>query len=128
MEPKEYEQPSSNKFNQGIRDNRPEGAGPPQAKVLGDTIIDSDASAESGLNNSAFPGPPSSATSQDVHQGLGHPGSGMTSKEVRHDGRQQTHKGQGQGAVQWGPPKEREVELERGQRVSGDNVGPTSPV
>lgn len=26
------------------------------------------------------------STSQDVHQGLGHPGSGMTSTELRHDG------------------------------------------
>jgi hypothetical protein len=109
--------------------SRHAGAGPPQAKVLGDTIIDLNASTESGesglLNASALPGPPSSATSQDVHQGLGHPGSGMTSKEARHE---QTHEKKGQGVGQWGPPKEKNVELDRGQRVVGDDVGPTSGV
>lgn len=115
-----------------LTNSRHAGAGPPQSKVLGDTVIDLDASTESGesglLNTSAFPGPPSSATSQDVHKGLGHPGSGMNSKEARHDGKQQTNKKPGQGVGQWGPPKEKKVELDRGQRVTGDNIGPTSSV
>lgn len=29
------------------------------------------------------------STSADVHQGIGHPGQGMTSREIRHDGQQQ---------------------------------------
>ncbi|KAI5852195.1 hypothetical protein BZA05DRAFT_38365 [Tricharina praecox] len=45
--------------------------------------------AENTVGDSIFPtgieGMPG-ATSGDVHQGLGHPGSGMTSKEVHHDG------------------------------------------
>ncbi|KAB8232494.1 hypothetical protein ETB97_000857 [Aspergillus alliaceus] len=36
------------------------------------------------------------ATSQDVHTGLGHPGSGQTSTELRHDG-QAHRKNPGQG-------------------------------
>ncbi|KAI0945358.1 hypothetical protein AcW1_001601 [Taiwanofungus camphoratus] len=41
------------------------------------------------------------ATSQDVYGGLGHPGSGMTSAEVHHDGRGH-RKRQGQGVSTYG--------------------------
>ncbi|RAL05521.1 uncharacterized protein BO80DRAFT_421544 [Aspergillus ibericus CBS 121593] len=41
------------------------------------------------------------ATSQDVHTGLGHPGSGQTSSELRHDG-QSGRKGQSAGLEQVG--------------------------
>jgi hypothetical protein len=39
------------------------------------------------------------ATSADVHTGLGHPGSGQTSTELRHDG-QHTRKNPGQGGAE----------------------------
>ncbi|OJJ45820.1 hypothetical protein ASPZODRAFT_68587 [Penicilliopsis zonata CBS 506.65] len=43
------------------------------------------------------------ATSQDVHRGLGHPGSGMTNTEIRHDGqhgrKHQSHSLEGVGAT-----------------------------
>lgn len=41
------------------------------------------------------------ATSKDVHQGLGHPGQGMTSTEMRHDG-QHGAKKQGMGLTGFG--------------------------
>lgn len=97
--------------------------------MLDDTFIDLDASAETPpTDNSAFRGPDSSVTSQDVHKGFGHPGSGMSSKEERHGGKHQTRKSEGQGVSQWGPPKVKDIELDRAQRPTGDNVGPTSPV
>ncbi|KAJ3574467.1 hypothetical protein NP233_g1751 [Leucocoprinus birnbaumii] len=129
MEPREYELPNPNKQNQGIVDGRAAGANPPQAKVLGDTVIDTDASADSPvIDTSAFRGPESSVTSQDVHQGYGHPGSGMSSKEARHGGKQQYREHEGSGVSQWGSQKTKDVELDRAQRPTGDNVGPTSGV
>ncbi|KXN93399.1 hypothetical protein AN958_00323 [Leucoagaricus sp. SymC.cos] len=117
------------KANHGIVDGRPEGANPPLPKVLGDTVIDPDASAETpAVDTSAFPGPESATTSKGVHQGFGHPGSGMSSKEERHGGKHQYRKSEGQGVSQWGPPKTKDVELDRAQRPTGDNVGPTSGV
>jgi len=47
------------------------------------------AAVENTVGDSIFPtgieGQPG-ATSSDVHRGMGHPGSGMTSKELHHDG------------------------------------------
>lgn len=129
MQPREYQLPDPNKQNQGIVDGRAEGANPPQAKVLDDTVIDLDASSETPtVDTSAFRGPGSSVTSQEVHKGFGHPGSGMSSKEARHDGKYQHRESEGQGASQWGPPQSKDVELDRAQRPTGDKVGPTSGV
>jgi len=44
---------------------------------------------------------PGGATSRDVHRGMGHPGQGMTSKEIHHDG-QQGRKREKQGLAQYG--------------------------
>ncbi|KAI5787283.1 hypothetical protein EDC01DRAFT_631652 [Geopyxis carbonaria] len=41
------------------------------------------------------------ATSADLHTGLGHPGQGMTSNEIRHDG-QKKRKNQGTGLTRFG--------------------------
>ncbi|PWY95280.1 hypothetical protein BO94DRAFT_484006, partial [Aspergillus sclerotioniger CBS 115572] len=57
------------------------------------------------------------ATSQDVHTGLGHPGSGQTSNELRHDG-QHGRKGQSAGLQQVGAQEsekfERQIPSQRG--------------
>jgi hypothetical protein len=76
------------------------GQQPCAAPVTLDTYVDEDASADT---------PPVTrasdtlvgATSADVHDGLGHPGHGMSSKELRHDG-QPGRKKQGQGTDQFG--------------------------
>jgi len=55
------------------------------------------------------------ATSADVHDGLGHPGSGMSSAEMRHDGRAH-RKRQGQGVDTYGSgelPREIQTEAEQ---------------
>lgn len=66
------------------------------------------------------------ATSQDVHRGLGHPGSGQTSTEVRHDG-EHHRKRQSHGLETVGAHREDKFErvlpdqrgLEKEQNVSG---------
>lgn len=66
------------------------------------------------------------ATSQDVHKGLGHPGSGQTSTEIRHDG-EHHRKRQGHGLEGVGAYREDKFErylpdqrgLEKEQNVSG---------
>lgn len=99
---------------------------PSPSKVISDVIIDTDAgSAPSEEDTSEFRGPELSTTSKDVHQGFGHPGSGMSSKEVRHDGKPHREK---EGASQLGHPKSKDVELDRAQRPTGNNIGPTSGV
>ncbi|KAG2758066.1 hypothetical protein P692DRAFT_20710223 [Suillus brevipes Sb2] len=95
----DYTHPAA-QVNQGIIDGRPEGQQPRAAPVTLDTYVDEDASADA---------PPVTrasdtlvgATSSDVHGGLGHPGQGMTSKELRHDG-QPGRKRHGQGTDQFG--------------------------
>ncbi len=52
----------------------------PQPVTL-DTVVDRDATGESGPTQE-LPG----VTSKDVRQSTGKPGSGMSSKELRHDG------------------------------------------
>ncbi|KAF8636225.1 hypothetical protein AX17_003711 [Amanita inopinata Kibby_2008] len=99
-----------NKQNQGIVEGRRE------AKVVMDTASDPDASAAPSetVQSNQMAG----ATSQDVHEGLGHPGSGMSSKELRHDGQPGRHR-RGQGVSQFGPPKTRDVDwIERKERRS----------
>jgi len=49
----------------------------------------------------------------------------MSSKEVRHDGKPHREK---EGTSQLGHPKNQVVELDRAQRRTGNNVGPTSGV
>ncbi|KAE8379561.1 hypothetical protein BDV26DRAFT_291160 [Aspergillus bertholletiae] len=67
----------------------------------------------------------SGATSQDVHTGLGHPGSGQTSAELRHDG-QQHRKNPGSGLESISASKvpgfERD-EAQRGQRGDKGALG-----
>ncbi|KDQ60365.1 hypothetical protein JAAARDRAFT_46089 [Jaapia argillacea MUCL 33604] len=53
-----------------------------QIRAGDDVVVDTDPWAERTTAGDTMTG----ATSQDVHKGLGHPGSGMTSKEVHHDG------------------------------------------
>ena len=50
------------------------------------------------------------ATSADVHTGLGHPGQGQTSKELRHDGQS---KGQGFGHAGLDTTKERNAQNDK---------------
>lgn len=66
--------------------------------VVLDTFVDKDASATSPLVTRASD-TLIGATSADVHDGLGHPGQGMSSKELRHDG-QPGRKRHGEGVDQ----------------------------
>ncbi|KAG2101537.1 hypothetical protein BD769DRAFT_187115 [Suillus cothurnatus] len=86
--------------NQGIIDGRPEGQQPHAAPVTLDTYVDEDASANTPFVTRASD-TLVGATSADVHDGLGHPGQGMSSKELRHDG-QPGRKRHGQGTDQFG--------------------------
>lgn len=67
-------------------------------------VVDEDASARSPIVASAGD-TLGGATSADVHDGLGHPGQGMTSNELHHDG-QHGRKRQGQGIDQYGQPRD----------------------
>ncbi|PBK68233.1 hypothetical protein ARMSODRAFT_1085535 [Armillaria solidipes] len=83
--------------NQGIVDSRPAGRQPSPQPVILDTVVDRDATGESGPTQE-LPG----VTSKDVHQSTGKPGSGMSSKELRHDG-QPGRKKEGLGLeARWG--------------------------
>ncbi len=63
------------------------------------------------------------ATSADVHRGLGHPGSGMSSAEMHHDG-QSHRKRHMQGADQYGSGEiPREMQTEAGQPGEMYNSG-----
>ena len=66
----------------------PVGEVPPQANMMDDA----DPSSEQASAADTIPG----STSADVHTGLGHPGSGQTSNELRHDG-EKGRKNPGQG-------------------------------
>ncbi|KAJ8521853.1 hypothetical protein ONZ45_g1507 [Pleurotus djamor] len=104
--------------NQAIVDGRPAGRQPEGARVTVDTLIDKDASLPQSEENTyldpsgEYPG----ATSADVHGGYGHPGQGMSSKELRHDGKI-GRKGGGQGISQWGPPAEKEKVLGKQDKI-----------
>ncbi|KIK57705.1 hypothetical protein GYMLUDRAFT_228745 [Collybiopsis luxurians FD-317 M1] len=90
--------------NQGIIDGRPEGQQPPRAPVTFDTVVDKDASLSNPQQSSASHTSASAtlngATSLEVDDSLGKPGSGMTSKELRHDGMPGRKKGE-MGDLQW---------------------------
>ncbi|KAG1822630.1 uncharacterized protein BJ212DRAFT_1263798 [Suillus subaureus] len=92
----DYTDPAA-QVNQGIIDGRPEGQQPRAAPVTLDTYVDEDASANTPLVTRASD-TLVGATSADVHDGLGHPGQGMSSKELRHDG-QPGRKRHGQGTI-----------------------------
>ncbi|TFK38970.1 hypothetical protein BDQ12DRAFT_604550 [Crucibulum laeve] len=97
--------------NMGIVDGRPEGRQPDPAKVTVDTYVDPDASASEPFQRSAeFNG----ATSKDVHDHYGHPGSGITS---------QSRKREPVGISQWGPPSEKEKVLSRATRPNETETG-----
>ncbi|KAF9075180.1 hypothetical protein BDP27DRAFT_36864 [Rhodocollybia butyracea] len=80
------------------------GQQPERAPVTLDTVVDKDASLpntehSSELHTSAAQ-TLNGASSADVDNSLGKPGSGMTSKELRHDG-QAGRKKQEMGELQW---------------------------
>ncbi|KAF8895360.1 hypothetical protein BD779DRAFT_1668646 [Infundibulicybe gibba] len=102
--------------NQGIIDGRPEGRAPDASIVTLDTVTDSDASKTHTESPMTGAGETlGGATSADVHDGIGKPGSGMSSKELHHNG-QPGRKRDAQGISQWGPPHTRKTELDRAQR------------
>ncbi|KAJ7907194.1 hypothetical protein B0H13DRAFT_2019255 [Mycena leptocephala] len=72
--------------DQGIVDGRPAGQQPQAAPVTVDTVVDRDATTNQptdlGTGYDQLPG----ATSKDVYASTGQPGTGMSSKELRHDG------------------------------------------
>ena len=51
-------------------------------------------------------------TSGDVHDGIGKPGSGMTSAEMRHDGQHGRRKQGLGGGEQWGKGRAEDVRME----------------
>ncbi|KDQ19481.1 hypothetical protein BOTBODRAFT_28056 [Botryobasidium botryosum FD-172 SS1] len=69
------------------------------------TVVDQDASANPPQLASAEDTLGGLVTSKELHDGLGHPGQGMSSKEVRHDG-QPGRKKQELGADHWGKSHE----------------------
>ncbi|KAJ7129658.1 hypothetical protein C8R44DRAFT_84466 [Mycena epipterygia] len=71
--------------DQGIVDGRAVGQQPASAPVTVDTYIDQDASQENGQSGPPYDRLPG-ATSRDVSESTGQPGTGMSSKELRHDG------------------------------------------
>lgn len=75
------------------------GQKPPKAPVTLDTYVDKDASTTPHVTRASDT--LTGATSADVHDGLGHPGQGMSSKELRHDG-QPGRKRQEKGVEQFG--------------------------
>ncbi|ESK81995.1 hypothetical protein Moror_8429 [Moniliophthora roreri MCA 2997] len=107
---------TTDRTNQGIVDVRPEGHNPQSAPVKLDTVVDKDASGPT-LQTSASD-MPNGATSADVYQSAGKPGSGMTSKELHNNGHAH-RKEEGQGVSQWGPPGTASVEFDRSQRETG---------
>ena len=101
--------------NQGIVDGRPEGQNPPSAPTQLDTYVDRDASASSTEQGVSAESTLGGATSRDVHDSLGAPGSGMTSQETAHDG-QHGRKRNPYGLDGTGNPGHKEQVLEREQR------------
>ncbi|KAK7021801.1 hypothetical protein VNI00_017245 [Paramarasmius palmivorus] len=91
---------------------------PQRAPVTLDTVVDKDASLSSGPMQTSASDMLNGATSADVYQSAGKPGSGMSSKELRNDGHAHRKK-EGQGVGQWGPPGTASVELDRSQRFTG---------
>lgn len=69
------------------------------------SITDSDPFAERTSASDTLTG----ATSADVHDGLGHPGQGETSAELRYGGQKGRKKYGAGGAEQWGPTKTQDL-------------------
>ncbi|KAJ3993914.1 hypothetical protein F5050DRAFT_1576699 [Lentinula boryana] len=90
--------------NQGIVDGRPEGREPERASVTLDTVVDKDASLPNAQHSSDAHTSASQtlngATSADVYDSIGKPGSGMSSKELHHNG-MPGRKKQEMGEMQW---------------------------
>ncbi|KAK0451187.1 uncharacterized protein EV420DRAFT_1274363, partial [Desarmillaria tabescens] len=83
--------------NLGIIDGRPAGRQPSPQPVTLNTVVDRDPIDQSCLSQELL-----GVTSKDVHQSTGKPGSGMSSKELRHDG-QPGRKKEGLGLeARWG--------------------------
>ncbi|KAK7463575.1 hypothetical protein VKT23_006921 [Stygiomarasmius scandens] len=115
--------------NQGIVDGRPEGQQPSAAPVTLDTYVDPDASLQSrhptrmnaGQNPTMDAPPMPGATSAEIEAGVGDhfkPTGGMTSQELHHNG-MHGRKREGEGVSQWGPTGQKNVELDRSERVTG---------
>ena len=93
------------------------GQNPDAAPTTLDTYVDNDASEDVRPVDDAVHG----ATSKDVYASLGQPMSNLTSNELHHGG-QQGRKRDGQGVDQWGPPGQKNTELDRAQRVTKNDL------
>ncbi|KAL5514328.1 hypothetical protein ACEPAG_2416 [Sanghuangporus baumii] len=71
-----------------------------------DSVVDPDPFAQQTTASDTLTG----ATSADVHSGLGHPGAGETSNELRHDG-QKHRKKHGAGSEQWGTTRKEDLKV-----------------
>ncbi|KAJ7828377.1 hypothetical protein B0H14DRAFT_2356536 [Mycena olivaceomarginata] len=71
--------------DQGIVDGRPAGQPAQAAPVTLDTYVDKNAASENEQTDAGYNQLPG-ATSKDVAESMGQPGSGMSSKELRHNG------------------------------------------
>ncbi|KAJ7716857.1 hypothetical protein B0H16DRAFT_1612699 [Mycena metata] len=95
-------------IDQGIIDGRPAGQQPQRASVTLDTVVDKDAEATqndlAGQTNGPYDQLPG-ATSKDVSASSGQPGTGMSSKELHHNG-QPGRKREKLGADQYGTASE----------------------
>ncbi|KAF7333015.1 Glycylpeptide N-tetradecanoyltransferase [Mycena venus] len=88
--------------DQGIVDGRPAGQQPqavPASATIG-TYVDKNAGNDNERMDAGYNQLPG-ATSKDVYESAGQPGSGMSSKEVRHDG-QPGRKREKLGSEQYG--------------------------
>ncbi|KAK7001672.1 Glycylpeptide N-tetradecanoyltransferase [Favolaschia claudopus] len=75
---------ASDIVDQGIVEGRPSGQQPQAAPVTIGTYVDKNAMTEEGEQTGEYELP--GATSKDVHESMGQPGSGMSAKELRHGG------------------------------------------
>ncbi|KAH8115937.1 hypothetical protein DFH11DRAFT_1876519 [Phellopilus nigrolimitatus] len=86
-------QPNVTGARDQLADNNPDGV----RTFVHDRVVDADPYATPPAAEDTLTG----ATSGDVYDGLGHPGQGQTSAELRHDG-QTGRKKQELGQDQWG--------------------------
>ncbi|KAF5367385.1 hypothetical protein D9758_003758 [Tetrapyrgos nigripes] len=109
--------------NQGIVDGRQAGQQPSPAPTTLDTYVDSDASLQSHHNPTVNTAPLPGSTSAEVEAGVGDhfkPTGGMTSQELHHNG-MGGRKRDAQGVSQWGPPAQKNTELDRAERFTGQD-------
>ena len=126
--------------NQGIFDGRPAGTrlslridvtdvvlgqSQPPGPVTFDQVVDEDVSAPPPSAEETLVGP----TSQDVHQGMGVPVYGMSSKEIRHNGLPKRKK-ERSDVDQFGPPGEKAKVMDRAERDAekAKNLAGVEPV